>query len=87
MSNAASIRPERSLELFSRGHELVKAIHAMWVENNLYRSGFEPRKTHEQIMVGIMAIVEGFDLTVAEWHYWCDHARAAREARMAAGTW
>ena len=55
-----AIRGERTVERFSRGLELVRAIHSVWDANELI-----PR---------IEALLREFDLTVPEWHYWANQA-------------
>lgn len=59
---ARLVRPERSFECFSRGAELVGAIKAQ-------RDG--EHNPHAE------RIVDAFDLTIIEWHYW---RRIAEEA-------
>ena len=51
----AFIRPERSFERFSRGAELCSAI------DTERDGGHHPHAEH---------IIDEFDLTVFEWHYW-----------------
>ena len=64
------IRPERSIERFSRGLELVRAIRRMWKCNE---------KVHNNQLINsrIQAIVDEYDLRLPEWFYWCDLARGA----------
>jgi len=63
------IRPERSVESFSRGAELTSAITAMW-EHNAAMCGMSA-EINATINARIDAIMEEFDLTLQEWHYWC----------------
>lgn len=67
-----NVRPERTFEQFSRGLELVRAIRRMWFVHSC-----PPRPTNREINANIQAIVERFDLTVKEWHYWCRIARTS----------
>jgi hypothetical protein len=72
---ARTIRHERSFEGFSRGLEVVRAIHKLWRENDkLSRRG----ATASDINANIDALIEEFDLTIDEWHYWADIASEAR---------
>lgn len=71
-----AIRPERSMEQFSRGLELIKAIHKMWDLNDRERP-YMPWPKSQIINPRIMAIVKEFDLTVDEWHYWAGLANEA----------
>lgn len=68
------IRPERKLETFSRGPELVRAIREMCRLNEsadwrLVDGEWLPPSSI--INPRIEAIVTEYDLTVTEWHYWC----------------
>jgi hypothetical protein len=75
------IRPERSSLQFSRGFELIKTIHYMWFQNDLLRQRVDPtvdigetRGVNGIINDRIEKIIKEFDLTVEEWHYWCELA-------------
>ena len=61
---SAAIRPERTFECYSRGFGLVMAIRAMWRRN-------EGELDNRLINQRIQCIVLEYDLTKAEWHYWC----------------
>lgn len=70
-----TIRHERSFDGFSRGLEVVKAIHKLWRENDkLSRRG----ASASQVNDNISALIEEFDLTLDEWHYWADIAGEAK---------
>jgi hypothetical protein len=71
-----AIRPERSIEQYSRGLKLVKTIHRMWDLNDRERP-YMPWPTSQIINPRIEEIIMVFDLTVEEWHYWCKQAAAA----------
>ena len=65
------IRPERSFENFSRSLELIRAIRSMWdVHAKL------PPGQNQTIEDNIQKILDDFDLTVDEWHYWARHCSA-----------
>ena len=64
-SHPKSPRPERSFEHFSRGAELVRAIHAMWEVNNTTRLPSATKLEH------IENLCAEYDLATAEWSYWC----------------
>jgi len=68
-----AIRSERSVEHYSRGLELAKAIQRMWDLNDRERP-YMPWPTSQIINPRIEAIIREFDLTVEEWHYWCKNA-------------
>ena len=64
-----AIRSERTLEQFSRGAELIQSIIAMWDANRRLPAG-----ANDVIDKRIGDILGEYDLTLAEWHYWCSHA-------------
>jgi hypothetical protein len=74
---ARHIRPERSFESFSRGLELIAAIHQVWRKTEALA------RAHGGVLFGFNSIVntlldavrEEFDLTLDEWHYWAEIAR------------
>ena len=68
-----SIRPERTFERFNRGFRLVQDILEMWSQH--YR---QPCVSNRQINANIHAIVDEYDLTAAEWHYWCRQASTVK---------
>lgn len=72
------IRRERTIEVFSRGAELIQAICRMWEANKLLKPGAPD--VNKTINARINAIVQEYDLTVAEWHYWCRHATVCQRA-------
>ena len=61
------IRDERRVERFSRGAELIRTIRTMWRANN--------GADHDVIEARIQGLMEEFDLTLPEWHYWATHSR------------
>ena len=67
------IREERSFEHYSRGAELIKAIHKLWNFNELTPYSIWDRSTI--INERIDKLREDFDLTISEWHYWAEIAR------------
>lgn len=66
MTTARNIRPERALEAFSRGSELVRDIRAMWRLNK--------GATNAEIADRISFLRLKYDLTLAEWHHWCEQS-------------
>jgi hypothetical protein len=72
---AHNIRTERTIEVFSRGLELVRAIERMWALNakETWRGnnvvGWVPPSV--AIVERIKAVMAEFDLTLPEFHYWC----------------
>jgi hypothetical protein len=74
MSNPNPIRPSRTFESYSRGLSLVRAIHAMRDQNRNTRwTRVDGRWVPPSVAINsrIQALVVEYDLTVAEWHYWC----------------
>lgn len=65
----SAIRQERTFETFSRGAELVRTIQAFWDKSNRLPAG-----SNRLIAEGSKELCEEFDLTIPEWHYWCDIA-------------
>jgi hypothetical protein len=71
-----AVRPERSFERFSRTLELVRAIKAMWEAHDRIPASVWPRST--VINWNIDRLMEEFDLTIPEWHYWAEQVRQCR---------
>lgn len=71
-----SIRPSRSFENFSRGLEVIRAIHMMWDEHNRLPAG-----SNETINRNIENLMGKFDLTLDEWFYWAKLAHEAKKCR------
>ena len=70
MTAVNSIRPERTLQQFSRGRSVILKIQRMWQANQQLPIG-----SNTVIEERIEMICKDFDLTVDEWHYWCRIAR------------
>lgn len=77
MTSLQTIREERSVSCYSRGNELISAIRSFW------RRVAETPRGHWDCVSGgypinrkieewITEILLDFDITVSEWHYWCD---------------
>lgn len=70
----SNVRPERTMERFSRGGELVLAIQRTWSLNagESWRGSNLVGWTPPSVAVNgrIQALCEEFNLTPAEWHYW-----------------
>ncbi len=70
------VRPERTIEQYSRGAELHRAILKMWQANA------DTPLNHERstlINERIESLMGAFDLTLPEWYYW-SRLCAKREA-------
>ncbi len=65
------VRPERTMEQFSRGLEVVRSIRAMWDGHSRLPAG-----SNEIIERNIRALMAEFDLTLTEWYYWSRKATA-----------
>jgi hypothetical protein len=70
MTTAATIRPERAADRYARGLVLIRAIRSMWDRNSRLVG------SDKGVDDGIKEIMEEFDLTLVEWHYWCSAARS-----------
>lgn len=66
------IRAERSIGQYSRGAALTRAIVAMWEANRRLPPG-----ANDVIAERIRGILSEYDLTLDEWHYWCQQVTAA----------
>ena len=62
-----SVRPSRSFENFSRGVLLVRDIRRIWKLNRALPPG-----SNREIENNIQGLLTEFDLTIVEWHYWCE---------------
>lgn len=72
-----AVRPERSVECFERGAELVRRIIKMWDIHDLIPLSVYDR--NQIINQNIENLLKEFDLTVPEWHYWAEIARGKVE--------
>jgi len=61
-----AVRPERTLERYSRGAELVGDVRKLWRAN--------ARRTNDEINEAIEVLCGEYDLTNDEWYYWSDVA-------------
>ncbi len=71
-----TIRSERSFDHYTRGLELLRAIRHVWKVNEAIphtHRGVHPSR-NEQIEANILALLDEFDLTIPEWHYWAEKA-------------
>lgn len=62
-----TVRPYRQIETYDRGLELIRAIQILWARNQHDRRFISNATTNQRIA----NLAAEFDLTVAEWHYWC----------------
>lgn len=64
------LRPERSVDLYSRGAELTQAILKVWKDND--RVPYTDDRC-ARINANCEAVMVEFDLTMEEWHHWCGY--------------
>ena len=69
-----TVREHMTFGRCSTGHKIVIAIQNCWDENNRLSRGLSD--LNQRIEVNIQRVMDDYDLTLGEWHYWCKQARA-----------
>jgi hypothetical protein len=64
------VRSARTFERYSRGFQVVRAIHELW---DLNADELDNTRANQRIQ----KLAVEYDLTVDEWHYWCRIAATA----------
>jgi hypothetical protein len=67
------VREHMTAERSSVGYKIVIAIQSCWDQNNRLRLGLPDN--NQRVEANIQRVMDEFDLTVGEWHYWCKQAR------------
>jgi hypothetical protein len=70
------IRTSRRLDTYSRGHELLIAVENCQDANQ--RLSRDLPDLNQRIEGNCRRVMQEFDLTVDEWHYWCDQLTESR---------
>jgi hypothetical protein len=74
MNNDMTIRDHMTIDRCSVGFRIVVAIQNCQDENNRLWHGLPD--INQRIEANIQRVMDDFDLTLGEWHYWCKQSRA-----------
>ena len=74
MNNDLTVRDHMTIGRCSVGLKIVLAIQNCQDENTRLSRGLPD--INQRIERNIEAVMDEYDLTLGEWHYWCKQARA-----------
>lgn len=69
-----TIREHMTIGRSSVGYKIVIAIQHCWDQNNRLRPGLPDN--NQRVEANIQRVMDEYDLTLGEWHYWCKQAQA-----------
>jgi hypothetical protein len=74
MNNDTTVREHMTFDRCSEGMKIIVAIENCQDENDRLSRGLAD--LNQRIERNIQRVMDEYDLTLGEWHYWCKQARA-----------
>lgn len=72
MNEDMTVRDHMTPTRHSEGYAIILAIQNCWDENNRLAQSAD---INQRVAANIAKVMERFDLTLGEWHLWCQEAR------------